>query len=387
MRILGAPVRLAVTLAALLAAPSASAQGLGTCDPARPRDGVCLHGFASAYYQYNLAEPRGGRATLRALDPRHDLLTLGDVGLDARWRLGPVSGRAALHAGLVAGTLGPVRGGASDAAWRVVQEATIAWRTPVLRGLTIEAGIWATPFTLERTEVHANWNWSASTLFAVAPYQTSGARVTAPAGEHVSLSLGVFNGWDQVVDDVTPGKSVTASVTFRDGDEFEARLLYAVGIEREATDPAGPWARHAVALSMDWRASGRLQLRADLFAGYEPGRLGDGAWVGLALFARLQLTRWLWAAARLDALHEVKPDDPRYRAILLDRVATVGSGTLTLDARPHERVSFRLEYRHDSADGPAFVSATSPDGPSPPGGFVPDASQQDTLLLGMTSWF
>lgn len=373
-------------LAMLLAAPLARAQGLGICDPSAPRDGVCLHGYAEAYYLYNLAEPLGGRSSLRLLDPRHDLLSVGNVALDARWRVGPVSGRVALHAGMVAGTLGPVRGGDPTAPWRVVQEATVAWRTPLLRGLTLEAGIYATPFTVERTAVHENWNWSASTLLALAPYQLSGARVIVPWGEHVAFALGVFNGWDQVVDDVSPGKTVTASMTYRD-DEFSARVLYSVGVERDRADPAGPWARHALAVYMDWRASARIQLRADVFAGYEPGRLGNGAWVGLALSARYQIVRWLYAAARLDALHEVKPDDPSYRAIFLDRAATVGSGTLTLDARPHDHVSFRLEYRHDRADGASFVSSTSRADPLRPGGFVPDASEQNSFLLGMTAWF
>lgn len=377
----------ALSLATVLAAMCARAQGLGICDPAAPRDGVCLHGYAEAYYLYNLAEPAGGRSSLRLLDPRHDLLTVGNVALDARWRVGPVSGRVAVHAGMVAGTLGPVRGRDPTAAWRAVQEATLAWRTPLLRGLTLEAGIYATPFTLERTAVHENWNWSASTLLAVAPYQLSGARVIVPWGGHVSFALGVFNGWDQVVDDTSPGKSVTASVTFRDGDEFSARMLYAVGVERDEGDPSGPWARHALAVHMDWRASSRIQLRADVFAGYEPGRLGVGAWVGIALFARYQLTRWLYAAARLDALHEVRPEDVRYRPIFLDRAATVGSGTLTLDARPHDHVSIRLEYRHDRAEGPVFVSSASMRDALRPGAFVPDAAEQNTFLLGMTAWF
>lgn len=375
------------TLAAalVLASETVAAQGLGQCEG--ERDGVCVRGYAEAYYAFNLAEPPSGRSSLRVLDPRHDAFSLGNVGLDARWRVGPVSGRAAVHAGLVTGMLGPVRGAMPDAPWRVLQEVTVAWRTPLLRGLTVEAGLWATPFTAERTAVRDNWNWSASTLFAVAPYHLLGARVVVPAGSQLSLALWVFNGWDQVVADASPGKSVAASMTFRDGDDFEARLLYAVGVERDRNDPAGPWARHTLAVRMDWRANARLQLRADVFAGYEPGRLGDGAWVGLALFARVQLARWLFAAARLDALHEVRPDDPRYRPIFLDRASTLGSGTLTLDARPHENVSLRLEYRHDRADGPAFETSSSPPEALRPNAFIPDGAQQDTFLLGMTAWF
>lgn len=377
--------RVPILSAILLASGTAQGQGLGACDLST-RDGVCLHGWAEAYYAYNFAEPRGDRSSLRLHDPRHDLFSVGNVALDAAWRVGPVSGRVIAHTGMVAGTFGPVRGSDPSAPWRALQEATVAWRTPLLRGLTIDAGIWATPFSFERTAVHENWNWSASTLLAASPYQLAGARVTVPSGAHLALSLGVFNGWDQVVDDASPGKTFTAAMTWRD-DDFSARVLYAVGVERATGDPVGPWARHALAVSMDWRASARTQLRAEVFAGYEPGRLGDGAWVGVACYGRLQLARWLYIAARADALHEVRPAAVAYRAIFDPRASTLGSGTLTLDARPHDAVSLRLEYRHDLANGPAYVSGTSAPDPLDPGVFVPDARSQDTLLLGMTAWF
>ena len=63
----------------------------------------------------------------------------------------------------------------------------------------------------------------------------------------------------------------------------------------------------------------------------------------------------------------------------------MSSGTATIDVRPWDNVSFRLEYRHDQAQAPLFfdgqvlVDAMN--------NFVPNASSQDTITLGATAWF
>ena len=64
----------------------------------------------------------------------------------------------------------------------------------------------------------------------------------------------------------------------------------------------------------------------------------------------------------------------------------MSSGTATLDARPHDNVSVRLEYRHDAADGPTyFRGAVATDARTR--AFIPNARSQDTLTLGVTTWF
>ena len=67
-------------------------------------------------------------------------------------------------------------------------------------------------------------------------------------------------------------------------------------------------------------------------------------------------------------------------------MAWVASGTLTLDARPHERISFRLEYRHDQAAGDMYFGGdVQGDGTTTP--FAPNRRAQDTVTAGVTAWF
>ena len=67
---------------------------------------------------------------------------------------------------------------------------------------------------------------------------------------------------------------------------------------------------------------------------------------------------------RIDGDLERVPDGAS--GMFLDGASVLGSGTVTLDARPHPNVSLRLEYRHDESDGalflarPAWRSALSP---------------------------
>lgn len=363
---------------------------------------VSFGGYIEAFYSYNFNRPSSGINELRYYDRRHDLISLQNVVLSADWALGPVYGRVALQTGVITETIGSPEGTTrtleSDLLWRIVQEATIAWRTPLGQGVTLDAGLYIAPFTIEDLSVHDNWNWSSSNLFAVSPSQMAGARVTVPLNCRHELTLGVFNGWDQITDDRSPYK--TGILTWfwaqrptgdgcRDNDDEDldtlryASVQYGLGVERPEGAPEGPAARHVLDAWVHWPFGERLALSGNFFGGYESNRFGDSLFAGLALYARVKLARWLYVAARADVLHEVVPEGAS--GMFLDGAATVGSGTVTLDVRPHSNVALRLEYRHDQSDGMLFHRGDVTQ--SMDGSYVANAREQDTLLLGMTTWY
>jgi hypothetical protein len=363
---------------------------------------VSFGGYIEAFYSYNFNRPSSGLNELRFYDRRHDLLSLQNVVLSADWALGPVHGRVALQTGVITETIGTPDGSArtleSDLLWRLVQEATAAWRTPLGLGVTIDAGLYVAPFTIEDLSVHENWNWSNSTLFALSPTQVAGARVTVPLGCRHELTLGVFNGWDQITDDRTPGK--TGILTWfwadrpagegcRDNDQEAletmryASVQYGLGVERSEGAVEGPAVRQVVDAWAHWPLGERVSVSGNFFGAYERTRLGDDYFAGLALYARARLTRWLYAAARADAVYERVPGGAS--GMVLHGASVVGSGTVTLDARPHPNVSMRLEYRHDESDGALFHRGTVLQ--TMDGAWIANARGQDTLLLGMTTWY
>lgn len=363
---------------------------------------VSFGGYIEAFYSYNFNRPSSGTNELRYYDRRHDLLSLQNVVLSADWALGPVSGRVALQTGVITETIGSPEGTTrsleSDLLWRIVQEATLAWRTPLGHGVTLDAGLYIAPYTIEDLAVHDNWNWSSSNLFAVSPSQVAGARVTVPLNCRHELTLGVFNGWDQITEDRSPGK--TGILTWfwanrptgegcRDNDEEDLETLryasvqYGLGVERPEGAPEGPAARQVVDAWVHWPLGQRFSVSGNFFGAYETNRFGDSLFAGVALYGRAKLNRWLFAAVRTDVLHEVVPDGAT--GMFLDGAATVVSGTVTFDARPHPNVSLRLEYRHDQSDGALFHRGGVTQ--SMDGAYIANARSQDTLLLGMTTWY
>jgi hypothetical protein len=273
----------------------------------------------------------------------------------------------------------------------------VGWRAPLGRGLLFEAGLFTSPIGCEGFAVKDQWNWSRSNLFFGLPFYHTGVRATYPFTDRLSVSVAGYNGWNSVVDN-NPEKSVAVQFTYAIPDHLSFSLLYFGGVERNTTDAMGamrtdrPW-RHLIDAYVQWFVSPRFALMAQVDGGLEQGNaFGTPGWFTAALYARVKVTDWLYLAGRADAFFEAVPagESPIFWA----GVPWVSEGTVTVDLRPHENVSLRVEYRHD-------VSGTAPAGSGfdhglyfrgnvatdAMGAFVTNAQYQDTLTVGATTWF
>lgn len=356
-------------------------------------EGVRLCGYVEAYYSYNFNAPSNGVTALRFYDDRHDLLSLQNVVLGAAFRHGPVRGHLTLQTGVFTESFGdPPRGTDLDLLWRLLQEVTLRWDTGLLargerEGLSVEAGLFVAPFTVEDMGVWERWNWTTSNLFAVSPFQIAGARAGVGLSPTLTMHAGVYNGWDQIVSDSSAGKSFLVDLTWEHptDDHFFA-VQYWAGVERDEGSPEGNYFRHVLDAYGRWTVNRHVALQANLFAGLEPNRFGLQGWLGGALFARFRLAPWLRVALRADVLQEWRPAGAEAVFTDMGGAALVASGTATLDVRPAEHLSIRAEYRHDEADGAVFYQGAVPTDPMT-GLSLPTARDQDTFLLGVTAWF
>lgn len=365
---------------ALVALPAAAADAPFT-----------LGGYVEADWQWNFNRPSNGITHLRGFDNRHNTFTLANVALDAQWDAAGVVGRLTLQVGHTPSTYylaePSVAGAAATNAsgpelWKYVQQAWLGYRFERLSGLTVTAGVFLSPIGPESVAVREDWNWSRSNLFFGLPYYHAGARATLPLGAHWAVTVGAYNGWNSVVDG-NAEKSVSAQATWTRAP-FALSLLYFGGVERPTGALEGRAWRHLFDAYLTWDVSARLSLLAHLDAGFEPNAFGVSGWEAGALYARFALLpARLFVAVRADAFLEQVPSGA---TPIFWPVRWLASATATLDYRPHERVSFRLEYRHDHAAGPVyFQGAVAGDGLTTP--FVPNAASQDTLTLGATAWF
>jgi hypothetical protein len=355
-------------------------------------------GYVEAYYAYNLNRPSNGITSFRGFDNRHNAFTLSNAALGANWEAGPVGGRLILQVGSTPSTYyssEPSLAGAGGAnassseLWKYLQEAFVTYKAPVGRGLVFQLGLCASPIGIETFAVKDDWSWSRSNLFFGLPFYHTGLRATYAWTDELSTTFSVFNGWNSVVDN-NEEKSIQANVTYKVPDQVLVQVLYFGGIERPAGSLEGPSWRHHFDAFTQVDATTWLSLAGEADYGWEPNRIGRASWIAGAAYVRLEPVDRVYVSLRGDRFHEHLATDASGRAstpIFWAGVEWVSSATATVDVRPHDQLSMRLEYRHDAADAPLYFGRNVQGDGTAQAPYVANAKTQDTLLLGGTAWF
>lgn len=351
--------------------------------------------YVEAEYSYNFNRPSNSITSYRAFDNRHGTFNLSNAVLGTAWQAGEVSGKIVFQVGNTPSTYyaseptrpGGVGAGPSDAStWRFLQEANLGWRAPVGTGLLLEAGLFLSPMGPEAMAIKDDWYWSRSNLFFGFPFYHAGARASYDLAPHLTATLAAYNGWSNVVDN-NQDKSVSASLAYVLPERLRAQLLYFGGIERPSGAPEGPYVRHDIDAYAEVFATPRLAFRVASNGGWEPNRFGTSRWFAGALSGRVKAMPWLYVALRGDRFWEHVASNERGTASAIFWPSKwVSSGTATLDFRPVDHLSVRLEYRHDRADSDIYYRGTVVGAGTDASPFVPNAHTQDTLTLGATAW-
>lgn len=355
-------------------------------------------GYVEAYYAYNFNRPSNGITNYRGFDNRHNTFSLANAVLGASWEAGPIGGKVLFQVGSTPSTyyLGePALPGASGAnasgveLWKYLQEAWVSYKAPVGRGILMQLGLFVSPIGWEVIPVKDNWNWSRSSLFYGFPYYHTGFRATYDFTDELSATVSAFNGWNSVVDN-NEEKSIQTNVTYKIPDKVLVQALYFGGVERSTGAPEGPYWRHHFDLFGQYDATKWLSFAGQADYGWEPNRIGTASWAAGALYARVKPVDRVYVALRGDRFHEnlaTNNAGASSSAIFYGGAEWVSSGTATLDVRPHDQISIRLEYRHDVAETPLYFGRNVQGDGNTASPYVANARTQDTLLLGSTAWF
>lgn len=368
------PSRKAMLLIGLLS-PALNPAAARAGDTAPNPPAITVRAFVETYVAWNFNKPENGVTAFRGFDARHNSFALSNAVVDTRWSAGAISGRLALQTG---DTPDIYYGSEATSDVRHVLEATIAWKAPAGRGLTLDGGIFLSPIGPEAVPVKDNWTWSRSTLFYALPFYHAGFRATYPLTDRWNVTAGVYNGWNSVTD--TNGeKSISVQGLYTKPDKVTASLLYFGGAERARGSAEGePW-RNLFDAHITITVSPTLSIQAHANAGFEDTSSGRASWRAAALAARIKLTSWFHAAGRVDVLDETTPASPAgAAAAIFFPTNRVSSFTGTLDARPDDRMSVRLEYRRDAAHDAIYFEKADQ---------APSARSQATLTFGLTAWF
>lgn len=355
---------------------------------------VRLEGYVEAFYQWNTNRPGNGITHYRGFDNRHNSFTLSNVALGARFDHGGAFGRLMLQVGHTPSTYylaEPERPGAEATnasgteLWKYVQEAYAGYRAPIGGGLSIAAGVFLSPIGPEGMAVHENWNYSRSNLFFGLPFYHTGVRAKYAIDARWSLTLGVYNGWNSVVDN-NRAKSFSVELG-HDAEAWSWNLLYFGGVERDLGAPEGRAFRHLFDAHATWHLAPSISLRGQVNGGFEPNRFGTSAWAAGALYARMRVVPRLFVALRGDAFREFGAENVSGVATRIFWPADwVASATSTIEVVPHDHLALKLEDRHDHAESAMFFgSSLLGDGVDVP--YVANRRVQNTLTVGASAFF
>ncbi|MCA9718467.1 MAG: porin [Myxococcales bacterium] len=362
------------------------------------RASLRLGGYAEVFYGYNFNQPSNGLTNYRAFDNRHNALTLLNLAIDTSFDSRYVSTRIALQAGHAPNTYYeagepsqpgyPGGAGSSDASlWRYLQQAYLTGHLPTRVPVDIDAGLFLSPMGPESLATRDNWSWSHSPMFFALPFYHAGIRAGVTLTPEHFLRFGVYNGWNNVVDN-NKEKSMALEYAYTPSERASIGVVYFTGVERPDKAPEGRAWRHAIDLYAIVSLGRRVTALLRPTFGVEPNNFGVSHWYGGNVALRVRALDWLFFHARGSLLREVWAESADgVAAPIVSPTDWLAELTGTVDFRVADHLSVKLEYRHDRARDSVFFAGDVRGAGTLEDPYVPNADRQNTLTLGVAAYF
>jgi hypothetical protein len=203
--------------------------------------GLKLGGMVVTSYLYDFNDPDSDRVSLRSLDGDSNSFVLDLFQLEISREPGEsgVGFVTKVNFGKTAERMisdwngdGDLGGTAEEDNSVELQDAFITWTPPGLEALTLKAGKFVTLIGAEVIESPLNFNISRSIAFGFAiPFTHTGALATYEISPMLSVTGGVVNGWDNVVD-ANDGKSFLGSIAIAPVEQVSLLLNGIYGAEQ-----------------------------------------------------------------------------------------------------------------------------------------------------------
>jgi hypothetical protein len=358
------------TAAAAPAAPAAAApQAAATPAPTPTPDplagissvigGATITGLVDGYYSYNSNQPANHTATFQLFDPQTNTFALNliELGLvkspDASSRLG-------YNVTFGFGNAMNVVNSSDPSFLQYLKESYLSYLAPVGKGLQFDFGKFVTPAGAEVIESNANWNYSRSLLFYNAiPYYHFGLRMKYAFNDKYSLTGYVVNGWNNVTQSNTEGKTGGLSFAWNPNKKVSLTETWlggpgAVPIENNQ------W-RDVIDTVITYTPNAKLSLMVNGDYGQVQGFTGYSKsvdWYGAAGYLKYQLNASYAVATRYEYYGD--PDGYTTGLGTFEGTTYLPAGqhiqevTGTLERKIAQHLTARMEFRHDIAEQPVF---------------------------------
>ncbi len=337
--------------------------------------GLEFHGLVATNYTYNFNTPDSNRNGIRVFDEDHNSINLDLANLHVGWsrpKLG-VSAVMDLDFGKTAEVVGRVTRWSNSGSNTESQnsfelrQAYLGYAIPETP-LSIQAGKFVTYHGAEIIKAYNNQNWniSNSILFGSSiPFTHTGLLATLTLPEELgSVSGGIVNGWDNVVDN-NDSKSLHGMISLTPDPVISFGVSTSYGAEQ---NDSGRSKRLMVSPLLTVKPIDELTLIAE----YNYGNESNVVLLGNGVFARHPITgatfpgnaSWQGAAGYIvwDPIDQLQlafrvevfddPDGVRtaFQEFGYGPGATFWEVTPTISYRITDGLTWRTEYRHDESD-------------------------------------
>lgn len=333
-----------------------------------------VEGGADVYFGYNFNRPADSANFIPGTGTtakRHDEVTVNLASLGVSVAPEPVglkvllgfgTGMEVLHAAKPTGTAtGPD-------VWRYVQQASLSFATGAL---SLEAGIYPSHIGLESFQSQLNWTYTRSWMGELSPYYQTGLKGTWKFDDAWSAQLHLLNGW-QTIGDNNRGKALGTQVAYA-GPRLSAAFNTFIGDEGSGDAEGLRLFADTVAT---YRLTDALSVAATADVGWQdrPGGEAAALWYAAGVNARVRLTAPVALAARAEVYRDRD-------GLITGTAQTLAGGTLTLEVKPAEHLTLKLEARHDRSTEDVFAGrATTAEGAP-----VPKSSETLVVLGAVAS--
>jgi hypothetical protein len=361
--------------------------------------GTTLNFTFDGYYAYNFNRPVGRVNLLRAYDVSSNSFSINQVAVILEQAPDPSKGRRFgarldLQYGQATETLqGNPANEPRPQTYKPIFQAYGTYVAPVLKGLTVDFGKWASAMGYENNYSKDQFNYSRSYFFNFLPFYHMGFRNTLAVNDKLSLGYWLINGVQQTEDFngfkshvfqivVKPSKAVQWNVIYHVGREQRdlvpdlnpvlSTLPTQPGLSTTPVVPAPDGRFHLLDSYASWSATPKLTLvgEGDYVINRRFEQSAPAHVIGGAAYAHYQLTPKVALTGRAEYMSD--------RGGLFSGVTqALREMTLTYEYKIADGLISRLEWRRDFSNQPFFLTET------------PSVlkKEQSTATLGLIWWW
>jgi hypothetical protein len=374
-------------------------------------------GYLEFFYSHNFNRPQNNITALRGFDYVNGSLMVGNfvMSLDATYK--NFSTRLAINVGASPSQFYEQEPSTTPSwelpsldryTWQFIQEALIGWEVQSIPGLTIQAGVMATPIGIEGLPNHQswkasinsphmhpkdyreNWNWSRSNSFINVPDYHSGVRALYSRNGKNHFGFFLLNGQNMITDN-NSSKTIALSYLYTPHENFHFSTVYMGGAERPTGAPEGQKWRHYFDLTSRWVVNKNLAFMTQFVPGFENTNFGTNTWLINAWYASWKFDNDVRLTFRYEYLLEsvALGSSPVFVRSLKEnnKAGLYGyTTTLSIPIVPNH-LTLRAEHRYDHSELNWFYRGTLVETNNPHEPYLPNTNFQNTLTLGLVGWF